>query len=191
MGKPSWNQLLLAIKRFRIQLRSHRLSSLFYRCPNSVYFEKIGLIREPQHICIGNGVRFHDYIYLTVWGDSPENVIISIGNNCNFGAFNHITAINHIEIGDNCLTGKWVTITDNNHGTTDKEDLMLPPIQRKVTSSGPVIIGKNVWIGEKSTILSGVTIGDGAVIAANSVVTHNIPAFAVAAGIPAKVIKQL
>ena len=58
-------------------------------------------------------------------------------------------------------------------------------------SKGPVCIGKNVWIGRNVCILSGVNIGDGAIIGANAVVTHDVPAYAVAAGIPAKVIKQL
>lgn len=60
-----------------------------------------------------------------------------------------------------------------------------------VTSKGPVIIGSNVWFGDKATILPNVTIGDGAVIAANSVVTKDVPAYSVVAGNPAKIIKQV
>lgn len=59
-----------------------------------------------------------------------------------------------------------------------------------MVSKGPVIIGKNVWIGDKATILPGVTIGEGAVIAANSVVSKNVPPFSVVGGIPARIIKQ-
>ena len=54
-----------------------------------------------------------------------------------------------------------------------------------------MIIGDNVWIGDKATILPGVTIGEGAIIAANAVVTKNVPAFSVAAGNPAKIIKSV
>ena len=61
---------------------------------------------------------------------------------------------------------------------------------RPVVSKGSVIIGNNVWIGDKATILPNVTIGDGAVIAANSVVTKDVPAYSVVAGNPAKVIKE-
>ena len=53
-----------------------------------------------------------------------------------------------------------------------------------------MVIEDNVWIGEKASIMPGVHIGKGAIIAANSVVTHDVPAYAVVAGIPAKVIKQ-
>ena len=82
-----------------------------------------------------------------------------------------------------------MTITDNSHGETDYDTLLQPPLMRLVTSKGPVIIGKDVWIGDKATILPGVTIGEGAVIAANSVVTKDVPAYSVVAGNPAKVIK--
>ena len=61
---------------------------------------------------------------------------------------------------------------------------------RLVVSKGSVIIGNNVWIGDKATILPNVTIADGAVIAANSVVTKDVPAYSVVAGNPAKVVKQ-
>lgn len=171
-------------------LRSHWLSTLFLKCPRSVYFEKIGLLRATDRISIGDHCRFHDYIYLTVWGENKQDVVISIGKNCNFGAFNNITGTNYIEIGNNCLTGKWVTISDNNHGSTEIEVLDTPPIKRTICSKGPIIIGDNVWIGEKTTILSGVTIGKGAVIGANSVVTRDVPPYAVVAGNPAKIIKR-
>lgn len=145
-------------------------------------------------IYIGEGTHFGEYSYLTAWeqtcagGDfHPE---IHIGKNCCFGAWNHITATNKIQIGENLLTGKWVTITDNSHGETDYETLQRPPIMRLVTSKGPIVIGNDVWIGDKATILPGVTIGDGAVIAANAVVTKDVPAYSVVGGNPARIIKQ-
>jgi acetyltransferase-like isoleucine patch superfamily enzyme len=98
--------------------------------------------------------------------------------------------VNKIIIGNNLLTGKWVTITDNAHGTTDKEALLSPPIERLLSSKGPVIIGNNVWIGDKATILPGVTIGDGAIIGANAVVTKDVPPYSVVVGNPARIIKK-
>ena len=65
--------------------------------------------------------------------------------------------------------------------------LQFYPLYRK----GPVVIEDNVWIGEKASIMPGVHIGKGAIIAANSVVTHDVPAYAVVAGVPAKIVKQL
>ena len=82
-----------------------------------------------------------------------------------------------------------MTISDNNHGSTDFDTLHEVSVNRKLYTKGPVIIGNNVWIGDKATILGGVTIGDGAVIAANAVVTKDVPAYSVVGGNPARVIK--
>lgn len=120
---------------------------------------------------------------------TPSIVIgsyIAIGDDC------HITAVNSIIIGDGSLLGKKVTITDNSHGENHTiEEMMVPPRKRTLYSKGPVVIGKNVWIGDKVTICPNVSIGDGAIIGANSVVTKDLPAYSIAAGSPAKIINQL
>ena len=152
-------------------------------------FGKIGMLKGTECISIGEDTVFSDYLYLTAW-TKHGTPTINIGKHCSFGAFSHITCSNRIIIGDFCLTGKYVTITDNSHGETDLKSLAIPPNKRTVVSKGPVNIGKNVWIGDKATILPNVTIGDGAVIAANSVVTKDVPPFSIVAGIPAKVIKH-
>lgn len=72
-----------------------------------------------------------------------------------------------------------------------KKLLGIAPNKRPLYCKGPVIIGNNVWIGEKASIMPGVTIGDGVIIAANSVVTKDIPSYSLAAGIPAKIIKSV
>ena len=179
-------------KRYTI-FYSFFLSNLFRKCGKKVYFSGVDLLRGPELIEIGSRCSFDKYLYLTAWeqfSQKTDKPLIIIGNGCNFGAFNHITAINSIIIGDNCLTGKWVTISDNDHGTTTLNDLKKRPQDRAVVSKGPIIIGKNVWIGDKATILTGTIIGDGAVIAANSVVTKDVPPYTVVGGIPAKVIKS-
>lgn len=131
----------------------------------------------------------NDGIMLTAWAHLG-NPSITIGDNCSFGAFNHITCINKIIIGNGVLTGKWVTITDNSHGETNRATLDIPPAQRAHTSKGPIVIEDNVWICEKATILPGVTIGKGAVIAANAVVTKDVPPYCVVAGAPAIIVKD-
>lgn len=173
----------------RFRMKARLLSPRFKRCPHSVMFGKKGLLLGAKRISIGSNTKFNDFFYLTVWGEGDGSEAITIGNNCSFGAFSHITATNRIVIGDNCLTGKWVTISDNNHGGTELSDLKLPPIKRKVCSKGPVVIGDNVWIGEKATILSGVTIGCGAIVGANAVVTKDVPPYSVVGGNPARIIK--
>lgn len=152
----------------------------------------INIILNSQYFKIGEKTRFGKFVVLYATDSSHnENYRpqIKIGSCCNFGDYLHLTCINKIQIGDNLLTGRWVTITDNGHGDTDLETLHIPPLNRKLSCKGPVIIGDNVWIGDKSTILSGVTIGDGAVIAANSVVTKDIPPYSVVGGNPARILK--
>ena len=89
------------------------------------------------------------------------------------------------------LTGRYVYIGDNAHGELSLEEVDVPPAQRMLTSKGEISIGRNVWIGDRVSILSGVSIGDNAIIGAGSIVTHNIPSNSLVAGAPAKVIKQL
>lgn len=174
-------------------LQTYWLRSRFKRCPLTVHFQSIGILDGMECVSIGEYTYFHSDIYLTALPKYRNQVfspILTIGKCCNFGAYNHITCINKVVIGDNCLTGKFVTITDNSHGFTDIENLQQCPEKRKVVSKGPVVIGNNVWIGDKATILPGVTIGDGAVIAANTVVTKDVPAYCVCAGNPGKLIKK-
>ena len=119
------------------------------------------------------------------------NPQIQIGDNCNIGVLSHITAINQIIIGNNVRTGAHVFITDNAHGESKKELLDTAPHERPLHSKGPVIIDDNVWIGEGALIMPNVHIGKGAIVACNAVVTTDVPAYSVAAGVPARVVKQL
>lgn len=153
------------------------------------------LIVGKEYIEIGNGCKIGKHVQLTAWDEHNSthfNPSIVIGNNCQFGGYNHITAINSIEIGNGVLTGKCVTITDNSHGKPGDEcDCELSPIVRTVYSKGPVVIGDNVWIGDKATILPNVRIGEGCIIGANSVVTKDIPPYCIVGGNPARIIRQI
>lgn len=150
--------------------------------------------RGGKNIKIGKNCFFFRFCEINAW-DSYKGYeykpSITIGDDCQFGPNTHITCCNKIEIGNRVLTGGYVIISDNNHGSLTAEDLLLEPRKRKLTSKGEIVIGNNVWIGDKVAILSGVHIGDNAVIAANSVVTHNIPDCSIAAGVPAKIIKKI
>lgn len=116
---------------------------------------------------------------------------IAIGNNVSFGTDVHIGCIDKVEIGNNCLLGSRIYITDHDHGDTSLEALQLSPEKRKLFSKGPVVINNNVWIGDGVAILSGVTIGKNAIVATNAVVTKDVPANTVVGGIPAKIIKTI
>jgi acetyltransferase-like isoleucine patch superfamily enzyme len=151
-------------------------------------------ITNPQYISIGSDCEFFRGVKITAtdsYFGNHYNPTLHIGDNCQFGEGSHITAINSIRIGNGLLTGSNVLITDNAHGASDSNLLETHPLLRPLFSKGEVIIGNNVWIGNNVCILPGVTIGDGVIIAANSVITKNIPSYAVAAGIPAVVVKQM
>lgn len=151
-----------------------------------------GSITNPQYLSVGNNSIFLRNTCITATPSIPgHDPDIHIGNSCRFGFNNHISAINGITIGDNVLTGSYVLISDNSHGTSDNNMLNIPPLQRHLFSKGEVSIGNNVWIGDKVSILAGVHIGNNAIIGANSVVTKDIPDNCIAAGIPAKVIKTI
>lgn len=151
-----------------------------------------------KHILIGQHTCIQSHCILGCWNHynahsglqsfSPE---IIIGNHCNIGEYTQITACNKISIGDGLLTGRYVYIGDNSHGGLSLAEASIPPVLRKLQSKGEIVIGKNVWIGDKVTVLGGLTIGDNVIIGANSVVTHDLPSNCVAIGTPAKVIKSL
>lgn len=176
-----------------MRIKSQWLSYEF-KSVGSIYVEKGFSLYGGEYITLGSNVTFLEMCQLTAvsnYGGRKYEPSIQIGDNCCFGRFNHITAINSIIIKDGVLTGQNVTITDNSHGLSTWEDLQLRPNERIVHSKGPVVIGRNVWIGDKATILPNVTIGDGSIVAANAVVTKDVPPFCIVAGNPAKVIKQI
>lgn len=147
-----------------------------------------------DHVVIGSNTLIHGHVILGCWkkyGVKTYNPCLKIGDKCNIGEYTHITACNKVEIGDGLLTGRFVFIGDNSHGRFSIEESFIPPVERELVSKGEVVIGNNVWIGDKATILSGVHIGDNVIIGANSVVTKDVPSNSVAAGNPARIIKML
>lgn len=152
-------------------------------------------IINPDGISIGDNFSGGCDIALWSWnavnikGDDCKLIIknnVSITDRC------IISAANRIEIGNGCLLGRDTFITDNSHGENISiNELNISPHERNIFSKGTVIIGDNVWTGKNVCIMPNVKIGNGAIIGANSVVTHNIPPYSVAVGSPAKVIKTI
>jgi acetyltransferase-like isoleucine patch superfamily enzyme len=93
-----------------------------------------------------------------------------------------------VEIGDHCMLANGCFLTDGSHRFDDPDE---PVPWQGFTSKGPTRVGDNVWFGANVVVTSGVTIGERSVIGANSVVTSDIPAFSIAAGIPARVLRPI
>ena len=151
--------------------------------PNTLFNE--------QYIEIGSGSLFGPQVTLSA-GMVPgqemiTNPVISVGDRCLIGKGSGIVGHLQITIGNDVWTGHHVYITDQNHGY---EDLDLP-ISQQVMPERPVSIGDGAWLGHGTVVLPGAVIGHHVVVGANSVVTGELPNNCVAAGVPAKVIKQL
>ncbi len=147
-----------------------------------------------KQLSIGDFTSIQSHSIFGCWekyGEQQFTPSIVIGNHCSIGEYNHITACNKITIGDGLLTGRYVYIGDNAHGGLSWEEAETPPIKRQLVSKGEVRIGNNVWIGDKATILAGVTIGNNVIVAGNAVVNRDVPGNCIVAGIPARVVKEL
>lgn len=133
-------------------------------------------IDEGAEVIVHGDYSFRSGIFLSV----NKGAKLEIGS----GRTNRdvdITCFNSIKIGNNVLISKGVMIRDSDNHTVLKEGYR---------QSKPIVIGNNVWIGMRAVILKGVTIGDGAIVAAGAVVTKNVPANTVVGGVPAKVIRE-
>ena len=114
----------------------------------------------------------------------PEK--ISVGKNTSVNEFVVINGAGGVEIGDNVLIGHRTSIVSDSHGFDDLEI----EIYRQPKAKRPVKIGDNVFLGCNVTILPGVTVGSGAVIGAGSIVTSDVPANAVSAGNPSRILRM-
>ncbi len=133
---------------------------------------------------VGANVLFEPGVWITA--PAPARVRIGSGTFLNLGVM--IAALDLVEIGAHCMFANGCLITDADHRFDDPQ---TPVPWQGFTSKGPTRVGDNVWCGANVVITSGVTIGERCVIGANSVVTGDIPAFSIAAGAPAKVLRTI
>jgi acetyltransferase-like isoleucine patch superfamily enzyme len=123
-----------------------------------------------------------------VWITAPGSARIRIGAGTFLNLGVMVAAAELVEIGDHCMFANGCFITDAGHRF---DDPVRPVPWQGFTSKGPTRIGDNVWCGAHVVITSGVTVGERSVIGANSVVTHDIPPFSIAAGSPATVLRRI
>jgi acetyltransferase-like isoleucine patch superfamily enzyme len=130
---------------------------------------------------MGDDCVIQNYAYFQLTKPNPK---VRIGNRCVIGRGTMITAKNSITLGDDVIIGAYVQIIDHNHGM--KAGIVIRSQNAEI---GSVEIGSDIWIGAGAKILNNVKIGSGAVIAANAVVTSDVPANAIVGGVPAKLIR--
>ena len=123
-----------------------------------------------------------------VWLTAPASARIRIGAGAFLNLGVMVAAAELVEIGEHCMLANGCFVTDADHRFDDPDK---PVPWQGFRSKGPTRLGDNVWCGANVVITGGVTIGERCVIGANSVVTHDIPAFSVAAGAPAHVLRQV
>jgi acetyltransferase-like isoleucine patch superfamily enzyme len=139
---------------------------------------------DSGRLVIGEGTLLEPGCWLTL---APE-ARISIGADCFLNRGTMLAAIELIEIGDHVMFANGCFVGDSDHAYDDPD---LPVTRQGFVPRGPVRIGANVWFGANCVVTGGVEIGDRAVIGANSVVTRDVPAGVIAAGIPAKVLREI
>lgn len=195
-----WPQLVALLRSSRLLLR--------FRLPRFLFLGRAVQLQHLRKIQLGAWVRLEEGVVLKAFGKGPialgdqvrigaySRLITStspaqlgegirIGNNVGIGEFAYLGGAGGLEIGQDCIIGQYFSCHPENHNF-ELQDL---PIRQQGVSRKGIVIGPNCWIGAKVTVLDGVRIGHGCVIAAGAVVTKNIPANSIVAGVPARVIR--
>ncbi len=170
--------------RFRRRLRINRHAArggFFVRHP--VEGELLEAL-DSGRLRIGEGTLLEPGCWLTL----SEDASMAIGSGCFLNRGVMLAAAERIEIGDHTMFANNCFVGDADHRYDDPE---TPITWQGFVPRGPVRIGSNVWFGVNCVVTGGVEIGDRAVIGSNSVVTKDIPAGSIAAGAPAKVLREI
>ncbi len=168
-----WNRLAIH--------REFMRREAFVRWP--VHGDVLELLRSGR-LEIGSGTLLEPNVWLT----AGANGRIRIGSGSFLNIAVMVASVELVEIGDNVMLANGCFVTDGSHRFDDPN---MPVPWQGFTTKGPTRVGNNVWCGANVVITSGVTVGERSVIGANSVVTTDIPAFSIAAGAPARVLKKI
>ena len=133
-------------------------------------------LRASMHFCGRNVQIYHPVVF---YGAEA----LDVGDNTSIAPFVHIWCGGRVIIGANCMIGSHTAISSLTH------DYRQPRMNETMVAK-PVTIGDEVWIGSHAVIMPGVTLGQGCVVGAGSVVTHDVPPYAIVHGVPARVSGQ-
>jgi acetyltransferase-like isoleucine patch superfamily enzyme len=177
---------------------SEVIRSAYSLALTKAYFPDARLVRRPIYLRgarnaeFGSGLTTGYNCRFDLGDGASRGITLKVGLNCHMGDNVHIVASENVTIGDNCLMASKVFVSDTTHGNYRGPNQSHPdssPHDRPLHAR-PVTIGDTVWLGENVCVLPGVTIGDGAIVNANAVVTKDVPAATMVAGVPACVIKR-
>ena len=156
--------------------RRLRTDGICFVCPGvRLEIGRDATLRIGRWAWIGDGtkIRVHE-------GEVSIGAKTVMGQECTVSAFQHVS------IGRECIVADRVMLIDFDHGVTEVER----PIRLQGIYKRDVNVGHNVWIGYGACVLRGVSIGDGAIVGTSAVVTHDFPANAVLAGVPARLLRM-
>ena len=176
--KPAINALTKIYSIFPRSMRNRKMASLRKRTGNLALVKRYCLLRTLAK-SVGDNVSVFPDVYL-------QNVQeMEIGSNVSFQPMVYIEAYGGVKIGDDVSLAEGASLFSVNHGFKDIKN----PIKDQPLTALPIAIENNVWIGAKATILGGVTIASGTIVAAGAVVYNDTQKNSTVAGVPAKTIK--
>lgn len=168
-----------------IKIFRELMIGLFRYIPSGIGVILRRIIYRPFLKQMGKKVKIQEAVKIK-W---PER--LSIGNRSSINEFCWIESSGGVSIGNNVWIAPRVSIVSFQH----KHTLYYHECSHDFTGGGKIlnkiVIEDNVWIGAHSIILSGVTVGEGCIVGAGSVVTHDVPPYSIVAGVPARVIKKI
>lgn len=166
---------------FASRYRNIYYRALGVRMTGYIWLRRIEIPRNWGDVLIEKGAALDTGVVI-VTGGRPKAGKVSIGAGTYVNRYTIFDGHDHLEIGRKCMIGPHCYFTDGDHNKEAGR-----PVKEQPMRLGPVIVEDEVWIGSHVVVLPGVRIGKGAVIGAGSVVTHSIPANAIAMGVPARV----
>jgi len=159
--------------------RNAYYAALGVRRTGYIWMRQISIPRQWSDITLEKGVSLDDGVVLLCSGEPhPDKLVIRAGTYVN--RYTIFDAHEHLEIGRNVMIGPHCYFTDADHGSEPESSVKSQPMRR-----APLIVEDEAWIGAHVTVLPGVRVGRGAIVGAGAVVTRDVPAMAIVAGVPA------
>ncbi|GGF51784.1 hypothetical protein GCM10011519_27260 [Marmoricola endophyticus] len=165
-----------ALRWHRARLRMPLLRRAFGALGSGTVIVRPHALRGVDRIRVGRDCAIFEDAWLQAEDGSPG---IDIGDRVYLGLGVHVHSIDAVRIGSGCVLADGVLVTSADH---DRQD------RHAVHGSGPVVIGDDVFLGQRAVVLGGVSVGDGATVGAHAVVTRDVPAGATVVGVPARVV---